>query len=823
MNEERALVVPTKAVTFGARALDVPGRGRVLCASCAMAFQIEDGAPMAPAKWYEALARHAGEMAVADTLAPLPGAEVLILGPVGTSAGQGGREARITLEPDLDLRLTLRGDGPARAGWEDAVRHAADNPGGRQDGAQIVRRDGADNPVWLGATPIDHPMRMREAGNFQARGAKPGWPDDASPWVLGEAHPALRVERIDPGAVLRLEGLTEGEAHIEVAVPPWRVAMTSAWKNETFRAESARIHTLCVIPSAGVAAAVWRTAIALERNDAFGADVTALIVGVEHGLEAPNDTDHWAQLAMQRWVNPELALDERPLLHASLAQTIAPPFEAPGDDDPSRARHRAADAWARKQTGAPKENPFAKGGEAAGAGALASAQAADAASEAPPSGDAMSEAAQAALALGRERHREAGFDPETRAPPETVKTRGGALDAEIEERLQAPHRSESEIQLAQSMAAAGEEEARRALARLSAVRLISPMPVLGWAGMPDDEAQRFGEAFIASLARRPAFAYLDVSGARIGGAHARGQDAVALNHESFERLLAENTRFEEAEFTDCDFTDASLCGAEFQHCVFTRCTFVRTNLNRTAFARCRFVDTNWCDLRMTGPTWGGSSFEGCEWSGVQASDVAASDLSFEGGRFDDVQICDALWIRVVMRAMRWKSVALLDTHAPECTLEDIEMTQVWITTKGFSASRIANVRADTCGFLSMARFDHSAIERSRFKRCGFNRAVMNETRIDARSRFIECDFGNTVWRKARIDGARFAQCTFADSVWEEVSAIDSWFLACAMTGVDLDDVDLTRAVFTDSDLEIVRMRPEHTAGADFAGTVRAEQ
>ena len=91
MNEERALVVPTKVVTFGARALEVPGRGRVLCVSCALPFRLADGAPVTPATWYETLARHAGGNAVADTVAPLPGAEILILGPVGT-----GGTARMT-------------------------------------------------------------------------------------------------------------------------------------------------------------------------------------------------------------------------------------------------------------------------------------------------------------------------------------------------------------------------------------------------------------------------------------------------------------------------------------------------------------------------------------------------------------------------------------------------------------------------------------------------------------------------------------------------------------------------------------------------------
>ena len=667
--------------------------------------------------------------------------------------------------------------------------------------------------MWLGPTPIDHPLRRRDAGTFDAGTDHPGWPDDASGWVLGEAHPALRVERIDPEQVLVLEGIVAGQTRAEVRIPPYRIAVTTAWRDTEFRAEPARIHTLCVVPGAGMGAAIWRSAIDLDPSDAFGRAVGAVIVGVEDASAPPHDTEHWSQIAIERWLEPERALDDRPLLPASLAETSPPAFAPPSGDDPARTRHEAADAWARRQTGAPKDNPFAQGA-GAGAGALGAAEHADAGGEGPPSSDAMEGAADAALALGRERHRAAGFDPDAHPGPAAPRARGATLEAEIEARLSGPHRSPMEVQLANSLG----PEQDAALERMAAARALSPMPVLGWDPMPEPEAERLGGAFVTALVERPAFAWLDVSSARIGGAWARGTDAIVLDNESFERLLAEQTRFEGVEFIDCDFTDATLCAAEFQHCTFTRCRFVRTNLNRCAFAHCTFVDSNWCDLRLAGPTWGETRFERCEWSGVQANDVAATDLVFEGGTFDDVQICDALWIRVAMRAMRWKSVALLDTHAPECTLEDIEMEQTWITTKGFSASRLTRVRADTCGFLSMARFDATRIEASRFRRCGFNKAVLKETVIDAASRFVECDFTGAVLERARIDGARFAQCAFSESEWTDVSAIESWFLACAMTGVDLGTVHLTRAVFTDSNLDIVHIDPARSAGADFRGT-----
>ena len=87
-----------------------------------------------------------------------------------------------------------------------------------------------------------------------------------TPGVLGETHPLFRCERIDPGATLTLEGLFEDGAPRTLRVPPYRIALTSAWRAEEFRAETMRIHTLAVIPAAGVAAAIWRSAIGLSEG-----------------------------------------------------------------------------------------------------------------------------------------------------------------------------------------------------------------------------------------------------------------------------------------------------------------------------------------------------------------------------------------------------------------------------------------------------------------------------------------------------------------------------------------------------------------------------
>ena len=843
MNDERALVVPTGVVSIGTRALEVPRGRRALCVSCILAFRIEDGAPVDPRDWYGAVAAHAGPMAIPDSTAPLPGAEVLVLGPVGPVSEEPSR-ARLAFSGGFDVELVLRSDaadpssGPTlRADFERAVHHPEHNPQGRDPDADpppavLLARD-AREPVWLGATPFDHPLRVRAAGSFADFGQPRGWPPDADPWVLGETHPLFRCERIDPGATLSLEGLFEDGIRREIRVPAYRIALTSAWRAEEFRSETMRIHTLAVIPAAGVAAAIWRASLGLSDGDGMGEEIGALIIGVEDAGATPHDADHWAQIAMGRWINPEEGLDDRPLLPPSLHHTVTLPFVPPGPDDPIAARHAAAQDWAKDQAGFPGENPFAERVPSAQK-AIERAQAIDGREDEPPSADAMAGVADDALELARERHRAAGFDPEARPPATEPLPRGMLLAAEIAKRLRAPFGSESERRLAQSaehlrpeLEALGADPSEvDPVERIARVRVMSPAPVLMWRTMPDEEAARFGAAFVASLAESRPFPFLDLSGAHIvpspSGNPSVGHDAeegLTITAESFVSLLGEYVKVEHVTFTDCDFTDATLCGAQFAHCTFVRCTFTRTNLSKASFAYCRFVESPWTELHLIEPTWGETRFEDCEWNSVQASDVAASDLAFEGGSLENVQITDALWIRATMRGMRWSNVTLMDVHAPECLLEDLDIEKLWVTTKGFSKTVFRDVRADTCGFLSLVRFDHGRLERSRFTRCGFTRAVFNEVEIAPSCRFEECDFTSALFHKTVLDGARFARSTFVTSMWRETSAREAWFLACSLLSVDMRGVELLRAVFTDSDMEATQLDFERTIGADFRGTV----
>ena len=284
MNEGRALVVPT-AISLGLRPLAVPGRGPVMVVSSFYAFRISDHACVRPAEWYETVAIHAGPLAIPDSLCPLPGAEVVVLGPAAPVSG-GSRPARIECgRAGCSLRLHADPEqpespvalGPSRACW-----HADDNPVGRGGPGDdrtplLVCRGDPDRPMWLGPTPFDHPLRLRCAGTPDVSSGA-GWAPDADPAVFFEAHPALRTERLDPGTPVELEGIATQT--MRSAIPPYRITLTIGNDDGRFIPAQSRIHTLALIPRAGIGAAFRRSAIDVG-DDVMGERIVAVVAALE--------------------------------------------------------------------------------------------------------------------------------------------------------------------------------------------------------------------------------------------------------------------------------------------------------------------------------------------------------------------------------------------------------------------------------------------------------------------------------------------------------------------------------------------------------------
>ena len=820
MSEGRSLVFPT-AIALGARPLTVPGRGAVLVASAFYAFRLSDGAHVRPATWYDTVAAFAGPDTIPDSMCPLPGAELLVLGAAAPLVDES-REAFIRCGM-LTRRLILRRDpaapdAPVVPAAQAAVWHAQDNPCGRggpddERPPLVVDPDDPERPVWLGPTPFDHPLRLRLVGTPDETSGT-GWPRDADPSVLYDAHPSLRAEAFHPDERLELAGLS-GPA-LETRLPRYRISITSGHIDKGFASEIARIHGVSLIPAADAGAMFWRAVIDVG-DDILGEKVIALIAAVEDADGPVKDPEHWGRIAVDRWLKPDTALDDRPLLPAALAATVSLPFAMPAGGDVLKERHDATDAWMRAEMGM-EENPFGDlSPEEVGLADKAIEGAEN--EEETPDADAIGEMADAALAASRRRHAEAGFkerdEEEERAPQRREKR----LDAEIADRLSGPYRAPQERRLAGAIRDNELEgmDVGEVLAKLAGVRILGGGPALPWPAFEEDEAGRFGEALFERLSEGDLERHVDVSGAVVDDEP--GERRIARRR--LDALLAEETVWRGTEFSNCEFVGSSFARGSFEACRFENCTFREANLSGTELSESVFVDCTFTGLRIAEVTWYGSVFERCSFEDVSMSDLSTNNVVFDGGSWRQVAMMDGILIDTTLRGLDMHSVTFGHVHAPQSRLERLSMCKVWVMANGFPASVFEDVEGVNCGFLGHARFDQSVFTRVRFAMTGFTNAVFTDVRFDPGTRFDMCDLSGAMFPNVVMEGVHFVECLFTGSKWANVKASGAWFYAARLRGVDFADTELAGAVFTDADVEGTAFLPDKTIGADFQGTVRA--
>ncbi len=837
MSEGRAHVFP-QAIALGARPVEVPGRGSVLCVSAFFPFRVADGAPVATREWYQQVAQHGGETAVPDAMVPLPGAEVLVVGAVAPVVGErreallrcGSMLTRFVLNADEEAPDAPMAVGPDAAAW-----HEEDNPGGRggpEDDRKplIVDIDDPARPLWLGETPYDHPVRLRNMGNPDLESGI-GWPRDADPSVFHDAHPAFRAESFHPGDPLVCEGIFD-EA-VDMALPLYRMTFTTIRNRADMELLPPRIHSIMLIPAAGLAAMVWRASLPLG-DDALGESVDAVIAALEDVDAPPKDELHWSDIAVTRWMEPEKALDDRPLLPAALAATVTPPFARP-EDDPVAARVQAAQDWMRDEADMP-ENPF-EGDNPKSAevdGVLEAMEEATSSEESPPDGAAIADLAAATMAKAKARHEKAGFpEPEEDLDaPRTPLLRADGLDQEIMARLRAPYQAKQERDLRAHAAAQpdGDDlDPEAMLRRVTDARMISPKPPLPWPAMFEEEAALFGAAVARSINAGELERHIDVSGAALGGeapgAEATGATsigpALAFAGRRLAGLLAEETTWRDVEFNDCHFEGMTFAGARFENCTFRDCTFEKVNLSRVTFDGGAFHDCAFTDLNNVSEiACINLTFGNCRFERVSMVDPALRDTELRGGEWREVQCIEGLLIRLTFTDMSLREVTFNNVHAPHTRFERVSMFKFWAMAKGFPGSVFDQVEAETCGFVGAVHLDECRFLGARFVETGFANASLAKAELVEGCRFEHCDFSGSVFAETKLAGTRFLQCTMATSVWQGSDASDAWFLGAGLRGVDFNDTELARAVFMDADIVGAKFAPERTIGTDFRGTAR---
>lgn len=823
MSEARSLVFP-RAIALGARPLTLPGGTSVLVASAFYAFRLSDGAPLAPATWYETVAGQVGPLAVPDSMVPLPGAELIVLGAVpGVEDETRAAQVRCgSLALDVVLhRDPERPDAPFVPDWNAAAWHEDDNPlgrGGPEDGrpALIVAQHDPEQPVWFGATPFDHPQRLRRVGTPDAASGT-GWPPDASADVLYDAHPALWADSFSPADPLAFEGLSD--APLNARLPPYRITITSGRQDARVVVESARIHGVAVIPGADAGAMFWRAAIDVGE-DILGESIQLLVAALEDVDSPQQDAEHWGRIGVERWLEPDTALDDRPLLPRELAAAVVLPF-AMAENDPMKERHAATEEWMKSEIGMGETNPF---GDLAPAEQSELADQVVEASEkddAPPDANEIDDMASGLLAASRKRHDEAGFKerpPESERVPEI---RGERLTAEIEQRLSGPYQSVRDRNIANTIRDKEVEgvDADDVMEKLANARQINPDPAVVWPALGDEEAPALGDALHERLLNADPERHIDVSGAAIVGEASDGGPR-RIAGRRFEGLFAEDTVWEDTIFSECEFVESSFARSKFNNCEFRDCRFRKTNLSKAELAECRLRDCIFNDLQLVEPTWFDSRFERCTLEEISLTNVAMRDSVFDGGTWRKVTFADGLLMDMTYRSLTMEEVTLSEVMAPQNRFEKISMTKVWMMGKGPAGSTFEEIEADTCGFLGYVRFDQSTFKRVRFAMTGFTNAVFADTEFAAPCQFDHCDLTGAIFANVGMEGIRFIECSMTGSQWSNVKAPNAWFYAALLRGVDFGDTELANAVFADADLEGTKYLPDKTIGADFRGTVR---
>lgn len=835
MSEGRALVYP-QALAFGARPLEVPGGRNVLCASLTYPFRLSSGEPIKPADWYEAVSNHGGPMAVPDSMAPLPGAEVVMLGtlppPKGESreatlrCGQVFRKFLIYQDPEAP-------NAPIWPGPDVAAWHEEDNPigrGGPEDERipLIVDSENPEKPFWLSPTPFDHATRLRRVGKPDESSGI-GWPGDAQETALHEAHESLWLRSLHAGDPITLTGLNGEDDDIEYTIPSYRVAMASArlpagnWVQET-----ARIHCVVLIPSADTGAIIWRSNIGL-KDDVLGESVGALVAALED-LSAPKrDEQDLAEIAVERWLDPIRAMDDKPLLPADMEELGASPLGPPPEDNTISARRDAAEDWMREEMGL---DDSVKPAVPAAVGALGDKVTDMATSEDVPDIAAIGDIAEEALAASKRRHEEAGFEPKDLEAERDPVVRAERLDIEIDERLARPYRAPHEVSIANSISSHASEylDAEETLGKIADARLKNVKPPLFWPALEEGEATQFGDKVMERLETTNFERHIDISGAAMVGA-APGAAAATGNADDAEKavisgrhmdgLLAEETIWRGVEFENCLVTGSSFAGGRIEGCEFRDCVFEGINLSQTTLEDSRFERCEFRGVDATEPVWVNCEFEQCALSKFIINDMALRDVTFTGGSWEEVQLNNGLLVDLALKGTTMKEVTFALVHAPHTRFEELSMFKVWTMAKGFPGGVFDGVDAKTCGFLSTCHFDEVRFERTRFVETGFTNAVFKDATFSPGCRFDACDLSGAVFENTELPDIRFLGCSMATSLWANTNARGAWFLGSILRGVDFTDTKLEGAVFTDADIEGAVFDEDRTIGADFRGTARS--
>lgn len=325
----------------------------------------------------------------------------------------------------------------------------------------------------------------------------------------------------------------------------------------------------------------------------------------------------------------------------------------------------------------------------------------------------------------------------------------------------------------------------------------------------------------------------------------------SLNNSKFQNVIFENMQASDTDFSICVFSDCDFTESVINDSVFNGSRFQRSTLRETDFSQSQLCNISWSETSIENCSFGQARIRNWEWKtpdsiwvlkncdfsdsiwekmticnanmsnssfiGASLVEVNFKNTSLEGAIFLKCQLPNAVFKYCQeLSQSSFQEANLFSAEFHGCTLEMANFYRASASNSIFdncklqhsdcSSMYFRNARLDTVDFTAARLYD-TTLNWAEIKKCNFTHALADHLQFT----FAKCedtDFTYASMSDDCLSGTEFKVCTFLGSDLSGSAASKVSFMKSDMTQVDLTDVRLVDAVFSDS----------HIACCDLAGS-----
>lgn len=325
----------------------------------------------------------------------------------------------------------------------------------------------------------------------------------------------------------------------------------------------------------------------------------------------------------------------------------------------------------------------------------------------------------------------------------------------------------------------------------------------------------------------------------------------SLNNSKFQNVIFENMQANDTDFSICVFSDCDFTESVINDSVFNGSRFQGSTLQETDFSRSQLCNISWSETSIENCSFGQARIRNWEWKtpgsiwelkycdfsdsiwekmticnanmsnssfiGASLVEVKFENTSLEGAIFLKCQLPNAVFkFCQELSQSSFEEANLFGAEFHVCTLEKANFYRASASNSIFdncklqhsdcSAMYFRNARLDTVDFTAARLYD-TTLNWAEIKKCNFTHALADHLQFTF-AKCEETDFTYASMSDSCLSGTEFKTCTFLGSDLSESAASDVSFWKSNMTQVDLANVRLVGAVFSDG----------HFACCDLSGS-----